>query len=75
MTRISLAEVGTQFSELIHKALLGEEIIITDDQRRLVKLVPLGASGSKRTPGSGADQLRHMADDVDVPLEDFKEYQ
>jgi antitoxin (DNA-binding transcriptional repressor) of toxin-antitoxin stability system len=75
MTRISLAEAGTQFSELIHKALLGEEIIIADEQRRLVKLVPLGVSGGKRTPGSGAGQLRHMADDFDAPLEDFREYQ
>jgi antitoxin (DNA-binding transcriptional repressor) of toxin-antitoxin stability system len=75
MTQLSLAEARTHFSEIIQQALLGEEIIIADEQRRLVKLVPLPASGGKRRPGSGAGQLLHMADDFDAPLEDFKEYQ
>lgn len=76
MTQLSLAEARTHFSEIIQQAFLGEEIIIADEQRRLVKLVPLPESvGRKRMPGSGAGQLLHMADDFDAPLEDFKEYQ
>ena len=75
MPQISLAEARTHFSEIIHKALLGEEIIIADEQRRLVKLVPLPQAGGKRQPGSGTGQLHYMADDFDDPLDDFKEYQ
>jgi len=47
VTQLSLAEARTHFSEIIQQAFLGEEIIITDEHRRLVKLVPLPASGGK----------------------------
>lgn len=73
MTRISLAEARTNFSELVHKALLGEEIIIADEQQRLIKLVPVPSTEGKRRPGSGAGQLRHMAADFDAPLENAYE--
>ncbi|MCI5151132.1 MAG: type II toxin-antitoxin system Phd/YefM family antitoxin [Candidatus Electrothrix sp. MAN1_4] len=74
MTQLTLAEAKTHFLEIIRKALLGEEIVIADEDRPLVKIVPLSASG-ERKPGSGAGQLLYMADDFDAPLDDFEEYQ
>ncbi len=75
MAQLNLAEAKINFFEMIQKALLGEEMIITDEHRPLVKIVPLSAPGSRREPGSGTGQLLYMADDFDAPLEDFEEYQ
>ena len=74
MTQLNIAEAKAHFSEIIQKALLGEEIIIAKGHRPLVKIVPLSTTGNKRKPGSGAGQLQYMADDFDAPLDDFKEY-
>ncbi|WP_446010964.1 type II toxin-antitoxin system Phd/YefM family antitoxin [Candidatus Electrothrix sp.] len=75
MAQLNLTEAKTHFFEMIQKALLGEEMIITDEHRPLVKIVPLSAPESRRKPGSGTGQLLYMADDFDAPLEDFEEYQ
>lgn len=74
MAQLSLAEAKTHFLEIIRKALLGEEIVIADEHRPLVKIVPLSVPG-ERKPGSGAGQLLYMADDFDAPLDDFEGYQ
>lgn len=75
MAQLNLTEAKIHFFEMIQKALLGEEMIITDEHRSLVKIVPLSPPGSRREPGSGTGQLLYMADDFDAPLEDFEEYQ
>nr|MBF0223205.1 type II toxin-antitoxin system Phd/YefM family antitoxin [Desulfobulbaceae bacterium] len=74
MTQLNIAEAKAHFSEIIQKALLGEEIIIAKGNRPLVKIVPLTSATEKRKPGSGAGLLQYMADDFDTPLDDFKEY-
>ncbi|NOQ46941.1 MAG: type II toxin-antitoxin system prevent-host-death family antitoxin [Desulfobulbaceae bacterium] len=74
MTQLNIAEAKAHFSEIIQKALLGEEVVIAKGNRPLVKIVPLASPISKRTPGSGKGQLLQMAEDFDAPLEDFKEY-
>ncbi|MDF1579010.1 MAG: type II toxin-antitoxin system Phd/YefM family antitoxin [Desulfobulbales bacterium] len=74
MTQLNIAQAKAHFSELIQKAMLGEEVIIAKDHRPLVKIVPLPQSQKQRNPGSGAGQLKYMAEDFDAPLEDFEEY-
>ncbi len=74
MTQLNIAEAKARLSEIIKKALLGEEIIIAKDYKPLVKIVPLKAAVAKRKPGSGKGQLLFMAEDFDETPEDFKEY-
>jgi prevent-host-death family protein len=74
MTQLNIAEAKAHFSEIIQKALLGEEIIIAKGHKPLVKLVPLSKPDKKRIPGSAAKQLSYVADDFDAPLDDFKDY-
>ena len=74
MAQLNIAEAKAHFSELIQRAMLGEEIIIAKGNQPLVKIVPLSKPGKKRKPGSGAGQLLYMADDFDAPLADFEEY-
>jgi prevent-host-death family protein len=68
-------EAKDRLAEIINQALSGEEIVITREDKPLVKLVPiLKLPARKRLPGSGKGQISHMADDFDAPLQDFKEY-
>jgi prevent-host-death family protein len=70
MARFNIAEAKARFSELVEKALAGEEVIVSRDNRPLLKLVPLGANARPRTPGSARGQI-WMAPDFDAPLPDF----
>lgn len=73
MAKFNVAEAKARFSELVRKALLGEEVIIARDNRPLLKLVPLQAPKGSRTPGSARGRV-WMAPDFDETPEDFKEY-
>ena len=70
----NIAEAKSRFSELVQKAMLGEEVVIARDNRPVVKIVPLDKSRQPRKPGSGKGQILHVAADFDAPLEVFKDY-
>jgi prevent-host-death family protein len=74
MKTIDINQALTEISELIEKAVDGEEIIITKNNQPLVKLVSLQPL-PKRSPLFGSDKgLISITDDFDEPLEDFKDY-
>ncbi|MBD1804383.1 MAG: type II toxin-antitoxin system prevent-host-death family antitoxin [Symplocastrum torsivum CPER-KK1] len=75
MTQITLTEASQHLSDLIEAALKGEEIIITKDNKPVVKLVAV-SSVKKRWPAKAgsAKGLVTISDDFDEPLEDFKDY-
>lgn len=68
-----MAEAKARFSELVQKALSGEEVILARDYKPLLKLVPLKDVLGSRTPGSAEGRV-HLAADFDAPLDDFAEY-
>lgn len=68
----NVAEAKARLSDLVRRALLGEDVIIAKDHKPLVKLVPL-SEGGVRTPGSARGQVA-MAPDFDRTPEDFAEY-
>lgn len=74
MPQFNIAEAKTHLSELVHKAVQGEEIIIARDNKPQVKIVPLKPPSGKRAPGSGKGQIRFIADDFDATPEDFADY-
>ncbi len=74
MSKFNITEAKTRFSELVQKALLGEEVIITKDNKPVLKLVPLGKPKRSRKPGSGKGQILHIAADFDATPKDFKDY-
>ena len=73
MRKFNIAEAKSRFSELVQKAMVGEEIIIAKDNRPVAKLVPFDARGKKRAPGSARGKI-WMAPDFDATPKDFKDY-
>jgi prevent-host-death family protein len=69
-TPYNLATAKAQFSEIVTKAMLGESIVITKENRPVVKIVPI--KPATRMPGTGKGIW--MAPDFDAPLKDFAEY-
>ena len=70
MEKRKLADVKAHFSEIVQKAMLGETIVVTKENRPVVRIVAI--KPAKRKPGTGKGIW--MAPDFDAPLEDFSEY-
>ena len=74
MAQFNINIAKTHFSELIQKALLGEEVIIAKDSKPIVKLVALQTPKQRRQLGLAKGMVT-IAPDFDEPLEDFKDYE
>ena len=71
---ITVQEAQARLKDLIDKLAPGEEVIITDNQRPVAKLV--GARPTERKLGTmrlGKGSVLYMAPDFDDPMEDFSE--
>ncbi|HTU23424.1 MAG TPA: type II toxin-antitoxin system prevent-host-death family antitoxin [Gemmataceae bacterium] len=64
---ISVEEGQAKLKELIDKLAPGEEVIITDNQRPVAKLV--GERPARPAPGLGKGSILYMAPDFDEPME------
>lgn len=73
-SQVNIAEAKAHFSELVDRALSGEEVIIARDGKPLLRLAPLHApKGKRRRPGTARGRLK-VASDFDSTPEDFDEY-
>ena len=72
---ITVEEAQAQPKELIHRLAPGEEVVITENQRPVAKLVA-EQSKPKQRPGPGLckGMITYIAPDFDAPLEDMREY-
>ena len=73
MSQFNIAKAKAHFSELVQKAMLGEEVLIAKGNKPLLKLVPLEPPPQPRKPGSAKGRI-WMAPDFDTTPDDFKEY-
>jgi prevent-host-death family protein len=74
MSTFNIAKAKANFSELVQKAMLGEEVIIARDNTPVLKLVPLDKPQQPRKPGSGKGQILYVAPDFDATPASFKDY-
>jgi prevent-host-death family protein len=74
MPQFNIAEAKTHLSELVQKAVMGEEIVIARDNKPQVRIVPIKSPTKKRVPGSGKGQILYMAEDFDAIPDDFTEH-
>lgn len=68
---IDLKKAMAEANLLIETALEGQEVVITKDDKPVLRLVPV--NGVRRHSGSAKGQIS-ISDDFDKPLEDFAEY-
>ncbi|MFM2380075.1 MAG: hypothetical protein RLZZ143_2655 [Cyanobacteriota bacterium] len=73
MHQIDINQAQTQLESLLQSALKGDEIIITQNDQPVLKLVRLTPPPKRRQSGSAKGLIR-MSPDFDEPLEDFSEY-
>jgi prevent-host-death family protein len=73
-TTVTMEEAQAKLKELIHQLVPGQEVIITENQQPVAKLVSEPAKPPRPGPGLGKGSIVYMAPDFDAPLDDFKEY-
>ena len=73
---ITVEEAQANLKDLIHQMEPGGEIIITENQQPVAKLVsePAPVLKHRPAPGLGRGSIVYMAPDFDAPLDEFKEY-
>jgi prevent-host-death family protein len=69
----NIADAKARFSELVQKAMLGEDVVIARDHKPVLRLVAIEAPKSRRKPGSARGLVR-MSPDFDSTPEDFQGY-
>jgi antitoxin (DNA-binding transcriptional repressor) of toxin-antitoxin stability system len=76
MPTVTIQEAQARLPELIHKITGGDEVVITENQRVVARLVLPSQSnlGKARELGTLRGTVLYMAPDFDAPLDDFKEY-
>ena len=67
MPQFSLAEAEARFCELVQKAMLGEEVVVTKRNKPVVRIVPFYLG--KRRPGTGKGMW--VSPDFVEPLDSF----
>ena len=75
MTAISIREAQATLPELVHRLAPGQEVLLTEDDRPVAKLVATATEFPKAPQlGTQRGSVLYMAPDFDAPLDDFKEY-
>jgi prevent-host-death family protein len=76
MAVVTIQQAQASLSDLIHRLMPGEELVITEGDRPVARLV--GAEEARapalRQLGSMHGTVRYISTDFDAPLEVFKEY-
>ncbi len=73
MHQIDIDQAKSQLESLLQAALSGDEVIITQNNQPILKLVRFSQPKKRRQSGS-AKGLIWISPDFDQPLEDFDEY-
>ena len=76
MPTVTIHEAQATLADLIHRLAPGEEVVITENDQPVARLVsPVPAPPkSPRQLGTLKGTVLYMAPDFDAPLEDFREY-
>jgi prevent-host-death family protein len=72
-TQVTLEEARARLAELIERLAPGDEVVITQNNRPVAKLVSSRPARKPRQPGNCKGMLTVVSDD-DEHLEHFKQY-
>ena len=73
MATVTIEEAQARLPDLVHNLVRGEEVVITENNQPVAKLVAPPAQKARPLPGRGKGMLTILAED-DEHLEHFKEY-
>jgi antitoxin (DNA-binding transcriptional repressor) of toxin-antitoxin stability system len=74
---VTIDQAQASLKELAHRLAPGEEVVITDNQQPVARLVsepPQQCAQQRPCPGLGKGMITFIAEDFDAPLDDLKEY-
>ena len=76
MATLTIQEGQAQLTDLIHRLSPGDEVVITENDLPVARLVSTTTAPPKnlRQLGTMKGTVLYMAPDFDSPLDDFKEY-
>jgi prevent-host-death family protein len=75
MPTVTIEEAQNKLSELIHRLTPGEEVVITENDQPVARLVPTAPTLARKPPQFGTLRGTVLSmEHFDDPLEDFKEY-
>ncbi|NBT36341.1 MAG: type II toxin-antitoxin system prevent-host-death family antitoxin [Betaproteobacteria bacterium] len=76
MASVTIQEAQSTLTELIHRLQTGDEVVITENDRPVARLVlaPQSPPNPPRRLGTMKGSVVSMAPDFDAPLEEFGEY-
>jgi antitoxin (DNA-binding transcriptional repressor) of toxin-antitoxin stability system len=74
MTSLPIQQVQAQLPELIHRLAPGDEVVITENDQPVARILRPRPAQVPRQLGSLRGTVRYMAPDFDAPLEEFREY-
>jgi antitoxin (DNA-binding transcriptional repressor) of toxin-antitoxin stability system len=76
MATMTILEAQAELMNVIHRLAPGDEVVITENDLPVARLVPTTPIAPKkpRQPGTLRGTVLYMAPDFDAPLDDFKEY-
>ncbi|MGH9427715.1 MAG: type II toxin-antitoxin system Phd/YefM family antitoxin [Terriglobia bacterium] len=74
MPTVTIEEAQDKLSDLIHGLQPGEELVISENNQPVARLIAITLGRSPRQCGTLKGTVFYMAPDFDAPLEDCKEY-
>lgn len=73
MFEVEISQTKNQLEVLLQTAIAGEDVVITEDSKPLLKLSRIENTAPRRKAGSAKGQIV-ISDDFDQPLDEFREY-
>ena len=74
MPTVTIQEAQAQLAELIHQLILDQELVITEDNEPVAKLVRIPPRTREPRQAGSAKGKIWISPDFDEPLEEFEEY-
>ena len=76
MAIITIEEAQASLPDVIHRLAPGDEVVITENDQPIARLLPSVQQALADPPRLGTLQgtVQYIAPDFDAPLEDFKDY-
>jgi prevent-host-death family protein len=74
MYQVTLEEAATRLPELVREASGGGEVVLTQNNHPVAKLIAVPHDRPRARRGSAKGQILHIADDFDATPEGFEEY-